>query len=159
MLFLDDCHGMGTVGKTGKGVIEYFGMEGKVDIITSTFGKAMTGQGGGFVTGKREVIQWLRSLSRTYVFSNNISVPQCAAIMRAMEVIDEEPELVQRLQDNSNYFKTELRKKGFTVIGNEDCPIVPIMVYDEKLCFELEYAIKAVGVHAGAATYPIVPKG
>ena len=169
ILVVDDSHGTGVLGKTGRGSVEEKGILNKVDIITSTFGKALGGAGGGFTTGKREVIDLLRQRSRTYLFSNSLMPAIAAAALYVIEHFDKEfLPLKNKLAENTAYFRTKLEKLGYTLGGQPtqssglasgSHPITPIMTMDEPKTMALADELLKEGVYVRGFAYPIVPKG
>lgn len=169
---VDDSHGTGVLGKTGRGSIEEKGVLGKVDIITSTFGKALGGAGGGFTTGKKEVIDLLRQRSRTYLFSNTLMPAVTAAALYVIEHFDKEflPRK-NKLAENTKYFRTKLEKLGYTLGGglparisgeeirSGEHPITPIMIFDERKTMALADELLKEGLYVRGFAYPVVPKG
>lgn len=172
LLVVDDSHGTGVLGKTGRGSVEEKGVlarttfagqnlneQGKVDIITSTFGKALGGAGGGFTTGKKEVIDLLRQRSRAYLFSNSLMPAIAAAALYVIEHFNKEfLPLKEKLTENTKYFRTKLEKLGYTLGGGEH-PITPILTMDEPKTMALADALLAEGLYVRGFAYPVVPKG
>ncbi|MDO8594728.1 MAG: glycine C-acetyltransferase [bacterium] len=172
---VDDSHGTGTLGKTGRGSIEEKGVLGKVDIITSTFGKALGGAGGGFTTGRKEVIDLLRQRSRTYLFSNSLMPAIASAALYVIEHFDKEfLPLKNKLTENTKYFRTKLEKLGYTLGGEVPLnkggarvgegggcyhPITPIMTMDEPKTMALADELLKEGLYVRGFAYPVVPKG
>ena len=159
ILVVDDSHGSGVLGKTGRGSIEEKGILGNVDILTSTFGKALGGAGGGFTTGKKEVIDLLRQRSRTYLFSNSLMPAIASAALYVLEHFEKEflPRK-QSLTENTTYFRTKLEKLGFT-LGGGSHPITPVMIFDEVKTMALADALLEEGIYTRGFAYPVVPKG
>lgn len=156
---VDDSHGTGVLGKTGRGSIEEKSVLGKVDIITSTFGKALGGAGGGFTTGKKEVIDLLRQRSRTYLFSNSLMPAIAGAALYVMEHFNKEfLPLKNKLTENTKYFRTKLEKLGYTLGGGQH-PITPIMTMDEPKTMALADELLKEGLYVRGFAYPVVPKG
>lgn len=156
---VDDSHGSGVLGKTGRGSIEEKGVLGKVDIMTSTFGKALGGAGGGFTTGKKEVIDLLRQRSRTYLFSNSLMPAVAAAALYVIENFEKKfIPLEKKLHENMRYFRTKLEKLGYT-LGGGSHPITPVMIFDEVKTMALADALLGEGVYTRGFAYPVVPKG
>jgi len=156
---VDDSHGSGVLGKTGRGSIEEKGVLGKVDILTSTFGKALGGAGGGFTTGKKEIIDLLRQRSRTYLFSNSLMPAIAGAALYVIEHFEQEfIPLKERLTDNTRYFRTKLEKLGYT-LGGGSHPITPLMIFDEVKTMALADALLEEGIYTRGFAYPVVPKG
>ncbi len=154
----DDCHATGFMGKTGRGVHEYKGVMDRVDIITSTFGKALGGASGGFTAGRKEIIDMLRQRSRPYLFSNTVAPSICAATLKALEMLSNSTALRDRLEENTHYFRKGMQAAGFDV-DDGDHPIVPVMLGDAKLAQEMSTKLLAKGIYAIGFFYPVVPKG
>jgi glycine C-acetyltransferase len=157
MVHHDDCHATGFMGKTGRGVHEYRGVMDRVDIITSTFGKALGGGSGGFTSGRKEIIDMLRQRSRPYLFSNTVAPSICAATLKALEMISNNTELRDRLEHNTHYFRKGMQKAGFSV-DDGDHPIVPVMLGDAKLAQEMSKKLLSKGIYAIGFFFPVVPK-
>lgn len=132
LVVVDDSHATGFVGKTGRGSQEHCDVMGRVDIITGTFGKALGGASGGFTSGRREIIALLRQRSRPYLFSNSLAPAMCAATLKALEIVSASTELRDKVEDNANYFRSEMSKRGFDLAGAGHA-IVPVMLYDAVL--------------------------
>lgn len=159
LLVVDDSHGTGVLGKTGRGSVEEKGVLAKVDILTSTFGKALGGAGGGFATGRKEIINLLRQRSRPYLFSNSLMPAIAGAALYVLEHFDKEfLPLTEELAGNTRYFRTKLEKLGYTV-GGGGHPITPIMIFDERKTMALADELLQEGVYVRGFTYPVVPKG
>ena len=157
MVHHDDCHATGFMGKTGRGVHEYRGVMDRVDIITSTFGKALGGGSGGFTSGRKEIIDMLRQRSRPYLFSNTLAPSICAATLKALEIIGSNTELRDRLEHNTHYFRKGMQKAGFAV-DDGDHPIVPVMLGDANLAQEMSKKLLLKGIYAIGFFFPVVPK-
>lgn len=157
LVMVDDSHSTGFIGTTGRGTPEYHGVMDRVDIITSTFGKALGGASGGFTSGRKEIIEILRQRSRPYLFSNTLAPGIAAAVFKALEVLSASTELRDRLERNTNYFREGMTNAGFK-INPGDHPIVPIMLGDAKLAVDLAEGMLAEGVYVIAFSYPVVPK-
>jgi glycine C-acetyltransferase len=158
LVMVDDSHSTGFIGKTGRGTLEYHGVMERVDIITSTFGKALGGASGGFTSGRKEIIDMLRQRSRPYLFSNTLAPGVAAAVFKALETLSASTELRDRLERNTRYFREGMTKAGFK-INPGDHPIVPIMLGDAKVAVKMADAMLAEGVYVIAFSYPVVPKG
>ena len=159
IFLVDDSHGTGVLGKTGRGSIEEKGVLGKVDVITSTFGKALGGAGGGYTTGRKEVIDLLRQRSRTYLFSNTLMPAITAAALYVIEHYDKEfLPLKKKLDESRVYFRTKLEKLGYP-LGGGGHPITPIMIFDEPKTMALADALLQEGLYVRGFAYPVVPKG
>jgi glycine C-acetyltransferase len=157
MVMVDDCHASGFIGKTGRGTHEHHNVMGRVDIITSTFGKALGGAMGGFTSGKKEVIQMLRQRSRPYLFSNSLSPAIVGATNEVLDLLEESTQLRDALEQNVAYFKAGIKKVGLE-IRDGDSAIVPVMLYDAKLAQEFANKLLEEGVYAIGFFYPVVPK-
>ena len=158
MVHHDDCHATGFMGKTGKGVHEYCGVIDRVDIITSTFGKALGGASGGFTSGRKEIIDMLRQRSRPYLFSNTLAPSICAGTLKAIEILQDSTELRDTLEDNTHYFRKGMQEAGFDV-DSGDHPIVPVMLGDANLAQTMSQKLLEHGIYAIGFFYPVVPKG
>ncbi len=158
MVHHDDCHATGFMGKTGRGVHEYCGVMGRVDIITSTFGKALGGASGGFTSGRKEIIDMLRQRSRPYLFSNSVAPSICAASLSILERLEQSTELRDKLESNTHYFRKGMQKAGFAV-DDGDHPIVPVMLGDANLAQEMSKRLLEKGIYAIGFFFPVVPKG
>ena len=157
LVMVDECHAAGFIGKTGRGTIELKGVLGRVDIITGTLGKALGGAMGGYTTGKKEIIEILRQQSRPYLFSNSLAPAIIGGTLKVFEIISEDPSLRNQLEFNTAYFRTEMEKAGFNLIG-ADAAIVPVMTYDAKLSQEISDALLVEGIYVIGFFYPVVPK-
>ena len=158
LVMVDDSHATGFIGPTGRGTPEYHGVMDRVDVITSTFGKALGGASGGFTSGRKEIIDILRQRSRPYLFSNTLAPGVAAAVFKALETLSASTELRDRLERNTTYFRDGMTKAGFK-LNPGDHPIVPIMLGDAKIAVEMADAMLAEGVYVIAFSYPVVPKG
>ena len=154
----DDCHATGFMGKNGKGVHEYCGVMDRVDIITSTFGKALGGASGGFTSGRKEIIDMLRQRSRPYLFSNTVAPSICAATLEVIDMLNESTSLRDKLEDNTHYFRKGMRDAGFA-IDEGDHPIVPVMLGDANLAQNMSRRLLDEGIYAIGFFFPVVPKG
>lgn len=158
MVAVDDSHATGFVGKNGKGTAEYCGVEGRVDIITSTFGKAMGGASGGFTSGRKEIIEILRQRSRSYLFSNTLAPAICAATLKVLEIVKRDDSLRRKVMENAVYFRKEMEKNGFDLVG-KDHAIVPVMLYDSVLSQKVADFMLDKGIYVVGFYYPVVPNG
>ena len=157
MVMVDDSHATGFIGKTGRGSAEHCGVMDKVDIWTSTFGKALGGASGGFTTGKQEVIDLLRQRSRPYLFSNTLAPSIVAASIKAIDIISSSTDLRDKLEKNTIYFRKEMTEAGFEIkMGTH--PIVPIMIYDAILAKKMAELLLDRGIYVVGFFYPVVPK-
>ena len=158
LVMIDDCHGTGVIGQTGRGTAEYRGVTGRVDIITGTFGKALGGASGGFTSGRKEIIDVLRQRSRPYLFSNTLAPAIVCASLKALEILKASSELLDRLRENTAYFRERIQQTGLNVLeGNH--PIVPIMLGDAVLAQKMAAMLLKNGIYVVGFSYPVVPKG
>ena len=158
MVHHDDCHAVGFMGKTGRGVHEYCDVMDRVDIITGTFGKALGGGSGGYTSGRKEIIDMLRQRSRPYLFSNSVPPSICAASLKVLEMLSNSTELRDRLEKNTHYFRQGMQEAGFDV-DDGDHPIVPVMIGDAKLAQKMSKKLLEKGIYAIGFFFPVVPKG
>ncbi|HZH87029.1 MAG TPA: glycine C-acetyltransferase [Brumimicrobium sp.] len=158
LVMSDECHSAGFVGKTGRGVPEYYNCMDRVDIITGTLGKALGGAMGGYTVANQEVIDMLRQRSRPYLFSNSLAPSLVGASIKVFEILSTNTELRDKLEENTKYFKDAVIKAGFDIVKG-DSPIVPIMLYDAALSQEFADKLLEEGVYAIGFFYPVVPKG
>lgn len=158
MVMIDECHATGFVGETGRGSIEHFGVEGRVDIVTSTLGKALGGASGGFTCASKEVVSLLRQRSRPYLFSNSIPPALVVAAIKVLDLIDSESDRVARVQENTRNFCKQMSGAGFSV-GDGSHPIVPIMIGDEQKTMEMARRMNEEGIFVVGFSYPVVPRG
>jgi glycine C-acetyltransferase len=157
LVMVDECHASGFIGKTGRGTMELKGVLGRVDIITGTLGKALGGAMGGYTTGKKEIIEILRQKSRPYLFSNSLAPTIVGASLKVFEMISNDTTLRDKLEWNTNYFRTEMEKAGFELVG-ADAAIVPVMLYDAKLSQTMANELLKEGIYVIGFFYPVVPK-
>ncbi len=158
IVMVDDSHAVGFVGDKGRGSHEHCDVLSRVDIITGTLGKAMGGASGGYTSGKKEVIDWLRNRSRPYLFSNTLCPTIASATLKVLDMLAEGDDLRARLRDNANHFRTEMEKHGFTLAG-KDHPIIPVMLGDAVLAKEFAERMLAEGIYVIAFSFPVVPNG
>lgn len=158
MVHHDDCHAVGFMGKTGRGVHEYCNVMDRVDIITGTFGKALGGGSGGYTSGRKEIIDMLRQRSRPYLFSNTVAPSICAASLKVLEMLSNSTELRDRLEKNTHYFRKGMQKAGFDV-DDGDHPIVPVMLGDAKLAQTMSKKLLQRGIFAIGFFFPVVAQG
>ncbi len=158
LVMVDDSHATGFVGKTGRGSIEAKSVMGRVDIITSTLGKAAGGASGGFTSGRKEIIEFLRQRSRPYLFSNTLPPPIVNAAIAVFNLLESTTDLRDKLERNTKYFRSEMTKRGFE-IRQGDHPIVPIMLYDAKLATDFANELLSEGIYVIGFSFPVVPKG
>ena len=155
LVMVDDCHATGFIGKTGRGSAEYHNVLNKVNIFTSTLGKAMGGASGGFTTGDKEIIEILRQRSRPYLFSNTLVPAIIGASIKVFDIISD-TKLRDRLESNTSYFRNQMSKLGFDIVSGEH-PIVPLMLYDAKLAQRVAEEMLKEGVYVIGFYYPVVP--
>ena len=158
MVHHDDCHATGFMGKTGRGIHEHCNVIDRVDIITSTFGKALGGASGGFTSGRKEIIDMLRQRSRPYLFSNTLAPNICTASLKVFEMLNKSTALRDKLEKNVHYFRSGMQKAGFDV-RDGDHPIVPIMLGDANLAQSMSKKLLEKGILAIGFFYPVVPQG
>ena len=158
LVMVDDSHAVGFVGKHGRGTPEYNGVEGRVDIITGTLGKALGGASGGYTSGRKEIIDLLRQRSRPYLFSNTLAPAIAGASLELFDMLEESTALRDRLEDTTAYYRKQLTDNGFDIIPGTH-PCVPVMLYDEKLAGEFARRMMEKGVYVVAFSFPVVPKG
>ena len=158
MVMVDDSHATGFFGPTGRGSVEHCGALGRVDVITSTLGKAMGGASGGFTTGRKEIIDLLRQRSRPYLFSNTLAPALVAASIKAFEMLWEPSPQLKMLVENTAFFRKEMTAAGFDIVPGTH-PIVPVMLGDAKLAQEMASRLLAEGIYVIGFFYPVVPKG
>jgi glycine C-acetyltransferase len=158
LVMTDECHSTGFIGKTGRGVPEYRGVMGRVDIITGTLGKALGGASGGFTSAKKEIIELLRQRSRPYLFSNTLAPSIVGASIEVFDMLSETTELRDKLESNTKYFRSEMKKAGFEIKPGEH-PIVPIMLYEAPLAQQFAEKLLQRGIYVIGFFYPVVAKG
>jgi glycine C-acetyltransferase len=158
MVMVDDSHAVGFVGRHGRGSAEHCGVEGRVDIITGTLGKALGGASGGYTSGKRQVVEWLRQRSRPYLFSNTLMPAIAGASLKVFDMIDVGDALRQRLYENAGRFRYGMTKLGFTLAG-ADHPIIPVMLGDATLAQQMAQKMLERGIYVIGFSFPVVPKG
>ncbi|RUY42053.1 aminotransferase class I/II-fold pyridoxal phosphate-dependent enzyme, partial [Mesorhizobium sp. M7A.F.Ca.CA.001.13.2.1] len=158
MVMVDDSHAVGFVGQNGRGSAEHCGVEGRVDIITGTLGKALGGASGGYTSGKSQVVDWLRQRSRPYLFSNTLMPAIAGASIKVFELIKDGDGLRDKLYDNAARFRSQMGKLGFTLAG-ADHPIIPVMLGDASLAQEMAARMLKRGIYVIGFSFPVVPKG
>ena len=158
MVMVDDAHAAGFIGKTGRGTPEYCGVQGRIDVITGTLGKALGGASGGYTSGRKEIVALLRQRSRPYLFSNTVAPPIVAASLKALELLSASTELRDKLADNTKYFRAALTERGLTIKPGTH-PIVPIMLGDAALSQKFAARMLEKGVYVIGFFYPVVPHG
>ena len=158
MVMVDDCHATGFVGEHGRGSHEYNNAMGRVDIITGTLGKALGGASGGYTSGKKEVVEWLRQRSRPYLFSNSVAPAIVSASLKVFDMLKNGDELRARLTENSRHFRARMEQAGFTLAG-KDHAIIPVMLGDARLASEMADKMLQKGIYVIGFSYPVVPQG
>jgi glycine C-acetyltransferase len=158
LVMVDDSHAVGVVGPGGRGTPEHHGVIERVDIVTGTLGKAIGGASGGYVSGRREIVELLRQRSRPYLFSNSVAPPVVAASVRALELIETSAELRDRLRENTAHFRGRMTELDFDVLPGEH-PIVPVMIGDEVAAAAFSARLVDLGVYAVSFSFPVVPRG
>jgi len=158
MVHHDDCHAVGFMGKTGRGIHEYHNVMDRVDIITGTFGKALGGGSGGYTSARKEIVDMLRQRSRPYLFSNTVAPAICAASLKVLDMLSESTELRDLLEKNTRYFRKGMKAAGFD-ISEGDHPIVPVMLGDAVLAQKMSQRLLEKGVYAIGFFFPVVAKG
>ena len=158
LVMVDDSHAVGFVGNHGRGTPELCGVEGRVDIVTGTLGKALGGASGGYTSGHKEIIDLLRQRSRPYLFSNSVAPPIVAASLKVLDLVTESPSLRKRLHDNTRLFREGMTRAGFDILPG-DHPIVPVMFGDATLAARTAELLLSKGIYVIAFSYPVVPLG
>jgi glycine C-acetyltransferase len=158
MVLVDDSHATGFIGKTGRGVHEHFGVMDKVDVITTTMGKALGGASGGLVAGPREVTEMLRNRGRPYLFSNSVPPPIIYGAMAVVDMLSETTELRDKLEWNAKYFREKMEAAGFNMVPGET-PIIPVMFGDAKLANDMARMLLDEGIYVIGFSHPVVPMG
>jgi len=158
LVMVDDSHATGYIGKTGRGTPEQFGVMDRVDIITTTFGKAMGGGNGGCTSGRKEIIELLRQRSRPYLFSNTLAPAIVGATLKVLELLSASTELRDKVWDNAKYFRSKMIEAGFDIVEGNTA-IVPVMLYDAPLAIKMADMLLKEGVYVIGFVYPVVPKG
>eukprot|EP00794_Sanderia_malayensis_P016778 gene16778-18473_t len=158
LTYIDDCHATGFFGATGRGTEEYFGLDGKVTMINSTLGKALGGAAGGYTAGPTELVQLLRQKSRPYLFSNSCPPPIVGTASKVFDMLMDGSPLTKKVMENTQRFRSEMTKAGFTVIGDNH-PICPVMMPDERTAVDFADAMLGHGIYVIGFTFPVVPRG
>lgn len=158
LVMVDDSHAVGFMGKNGRGTHEYHNVMDRIDIITGTLGKALGGASGGYTSGKREIITWLRQRSRPYLFSNTLAPVIAATSIKVLDLLETSHELIKKVHDNSTYFRKGLTQLGFDLIPGEH-PIIPVMLGDAKLAKTMADELLKQGIYVIGFSYPVVPLG
>lgn len=157
LVMVDDSHATGFIGKTGKGTHEYADVMGRVDIITSTLGKALGGAMGGFTSAKKEIIEMLRQKSRPYLFSNSLAPGIVGAALKVFDMLEVDTSLRDKVMENADYFRTQMKSAGFD-IPDGDAAIVPVMLYDAKLSQNMADKLLSEGIYVIGFFFPVVPR-
>ena len=157
LVMVDDSHATGFIGKKGRGSPEACNVLNRIDILTGTFGKALGGASGGYTSGRRELIQWLRQRSRPYLFSNALAPVIAATTLKALDIVESSDHLRQKLEQNSHYFRTKMQKLGFLLVPGSH-PIIPVMLQDAALAQEMARRLLDEGVYVISFSYPVVPR-
>lgn len=158
LVVVDDCHGVGFMGKNGKGSIEHCNVLGRVDMITGTFGKALGGGSGGYTSGRKEIIQMLRQRSRPYLFSNTLAPTIAGGALKAIELVQESASLRETLHENTRYFREKITTLGFEITSKEH-PIIPLILGEADVAKKFALRCLELGVYVTGFSYPVVPKG
>jgi glycine C-acetyltransferase len=158
LLFVDESHATGVLGKTGRGTHEELDVYGEIDVITGTFGKALGGASGGFIAGRAPLVEFLRQKSRPYTFSNTVPPPVVAGSIEALDLIEKDASIVDRLHENTEYFRREVVRLGFKIIEGRH-PIVPVMLGEAAVAQDMSRELLTEGVYIKGLWYPVVPKG
>jgi len=158
LTMIDDCHATGFLGETGRGTHEYRGVKGRIDIITGTLGKALGGASGGFTSGRKEIVGWLRQRSRPYLFSNSVAPVIAAASIAVLDLLERDNSLAEQLHENARYFRARMEERGFDLKPGEH-PIIPVMLGDAKLATEMADRLLQRGIYVIGFSFPVVPKG
>ena len=158
MVMVDDSHATGVIGRTGRGTAEHFGLMGKVDIVSTTFGKALGGATGGCLAGRREIVELLRQRSRPYLFSNSLAPVVAATTIEVLDMLERSTDLRDRLERSAARFRAQIAAAGFD-IRQGISPIVPIMLYEEARAGEMARRLLEEGIYVIGFSYPVVPKG
>lgn len=158
MTMIDDCHSTGFLGDSGRGTAEHCGVLGRIDIITGTLGKALGGASGGYTSGRKEIVAWLRQRSRPYLFSNTLAPVIAATSLRALDLIEHDDSLRRKLWDNTAHFRAGLESMGFTIVPGQT-PIIPVMLGDARLASTMADKLLDHGIYVIGFSYPVVPKG
>ncbi len=158
MVMVDDSHAVGFIGEKGRGTPEHCGVEGRVDIVTGTLGKALGGASGGYTAAGAEVVDWLRQRSRPYLFSNTLAPVIAATSLKVLDLLEESDELRRRLRDNADFFRRELDSLGYTLVPGEH-PIVPVMLGEARLARDMATRLLDKGIYVIGFSFPVVPRG
>jgi glycine C-acetyltransferase len=154
---VDDAHGEGVLGNGGRGIVDHFGLHGQIDIEVGTLSKAFSVMGG-FITAKKELVDFYKQKARQFIFSSALTVPDTAALIEGVKILEESDEPVKKLWENASYLKKRFRELGFDT-GHSESPITPVMLGDENITLEFSQKLLEEGVFASAIRFPLVPKG
>ena len=158
MVLVDDSHAVGFVGEKGRGTPEHCGVEGRIDMVTGTLGKALGGASGGYTAARKEVVDWLRQRSRPYLFSNTLAPVIAATSLKVLDLLEASGELRRRLKDNAAFFRKEMSALGFTLVPGEH-PIIPVMLGEARLAQDMAARLLERGIYVIGFSFPVVPKG
>ena len=158
LVMMDDSHAVGFIGKNGRGTHEHHGVMGRIDILTGTLGKALGGASGGYTSGRKEIVEWLRQRSRPYLFSNSVAPVIVATSIEVLKLLKSSGELISRVHENSRYFRTRMEKLGFRLVPGEH-PIIPVMLGEAKLAGQMAEKLFDEGVYVVGFSFPVVPMG
>ena len=158
ILFVDDSHAVGVIGATGRGSPEQLGVHGRVDVLSGTLGKALGGASGGYIAGNSDLISYLRQKSRPYTFSNSLPPSIAVAAIEAFTILEQDPSLIERLRQNTAYFRKHIQELGYKILAGEH-PIVPVMLGEASVAMDMSDALLQEGVYIKGLWYPVVPKG
>jgi glycine C-acetyltransferase len=158
LTMIDDCHASGFLGKTGRGTHEFRDVMGRIDIITGTLGKALGGASGGFTSGRKEIVGWLRQRSRPYLFSNSVAPTIAAASIAVFDLLERDSSLREQLHENAAYFRSKMTERGFDLKPGEH-PIIPVMLGDARLATAMADKLLERGIYVIGFSFPVVPKG
>ena len=158
MTMIDDAHATGFLGKTGRGTHEYRDVMGRIDILTGTLGKALGGASGGYTSGRKEIVGWLRQRSRPYLFSNSVAPMIAATSIAVLDLLERDNSLAEQLHENAGYFRSKMEERGFDLKPGEH-PIIPVMIGDAKLATDMADRLLEHGVYVIGFAFPVVPQG
>mmetsp|Transcript_18456 Transcript_18456/g.8599 ORF Transcript_18456/g.8599 Transcript_18456/m.8599 type:complete len:212 (+) Transcript_18456:399-1034(+) len=158
-IYIDDAHATGLIGAHGRGTPEFWEVEGRIDVISSTLGKALGGATGGYLTGRAEIIELMRQRARPYLFSNSLAPCIVGASLKVFELLQSGSDYRDRLNANTTQFRKRMKQAGFTIGGHDVCPIAPVMLGDAKLATEFANEMMKEGIYVIGFSYPVVPVG
>lgn len=158
LTMIDDCHATGFLGASGRGTHEYRGVMGRIDIVTGTLGKALGGASGGFTSGRKEIVAWLRQRSRPYLFSNSVAPTIAAASIAVLDLLERDSSLREQLHENAAFFRSKMTERGFDLKPGEH-PIIPVMLGDARLATTMADMLLQRGIYVIGFSFPVVPKG